>query len=188
MRRRETEYRIQETDNGIGKKGLCSRFRVPGSDNAFTLVEVMVAMVILLVGMLGVMGMQYYAISGNTSSREIRTATSLSQEIIEQLKGTPYASLANINTTDTAASGKAISGGVSFTRRWWVLANCAALNLTSDDSTCTGPLTAACSVVPDGATAIDSTAIRARTCWADKNGVAHSVTIDSLRWDENAIP
>lgn len=154
--------------------------------DGFTLVEVMVAMVILLIGMLGVMGMQYYAISGNTSSREMRTATSLSQEIIEQLKGTPYANLAS--GTDTPAGGTAISGGVSFTRRWWVVANCAAPNLTADNRTCAGTLAAVCSVTPDGATAVRSTAIRARTCWSDKNGVAHSVTIDSLRWDENAIP
>ncbi|GBD97643.1 MAG TPA: prepilin-type N-terminal cleavage/methylation domain-containing protein [Nitrospirae bacterium] len=152
----------------------------------FTLVEVMVAMVILLLGMLGVMGMQYYAITGNAGSREVRTATSLSQEIVEQLKGTPYADLAN--GTDTPTAGTAISGGISFTKRWWVFANCAALNLTSDDSTCGASLTAACSVVPDGTAAVRSTAIRARTCWSDKNGVTHSVTIDSLRWDENAIP
>ena len=159
--------------------------------DGFTLVEVMVAMVILLVGMLGVMGMQYYAISGNTSSREIRTATSLSQEIIEQLKGTPYASLANINTTDTPASGKAISGGVNFARRWWVVPDCVAISFTTvDDTTCA--LAVQCDPAdgdPDTSqTGLSVTATRARTCWSDKNGVAHSVTIDSLRWDENAIP
>ena len=56
--------------------------------HGFTLVEVMISMVVLLIGMLGVMGMQYYAIGGNASSRELGMATNLSVEVIERLKST----------------------------------------------------------------------------------------------------
>ena len=55
-----------------------------------------------------------------------------------------------------------------------------ALTLTDDNDTCSG-LAADCSVE-----IVQSSAIRVRTCWTDKNGSNRSVTLDSLRWDENA--
>ncbi len=146
----------------------------PVSGKGFTLIEVMIAMVILLVGMLGVMGMQYYAISGNTSSREMRVATSLSQEMIEQLTGTPFLLLANGN--DVPVLGGAIAGGVAFTRAWWVVPNCASIAAGAAGCGAGAP---ACLVIP-GATVVQSTAIRARTCWTDRQGTAHAVTLDSL--------
>ena len=57
--------------------------RRDNSEKGFSLVEVMIALVILLVGMLGIMGMQYYAVSGNATSRELRQATNLGQDMIE---------------------------------------------------------------------------------------------------------
>jgi prepilin-type N-terminal cleavage/methylation domain-containing protein len=36
------------------------------NDHGFSLIEAMVALTVMLVGMLGVMGMQYYSITGNT--------------------------------------------------------------------------------------------------------------------------
>jgi type IV pilus modification protein PilV len=151
-------------------------------EKGFTLIEVMIALVILLVGMLGVMGMQYYAITGNTSSRELRIATSLSQDLIEQLRTTPY-SIMN-SSADMPQSGITISGNVQFQRGWAVVPNC--IELAADADTC--PPAAVCVSVPDGATPTAVSAVRARTCWNDKNGNNHSVTLDTLRWDENAVP
>ncbi|MBC8412917.1 MAG: prepilin-type N-terminal cleavage/methylation domain-containing protein [Nitrospira sp.] len=153
--------------------------------DGFTLIEVMIALVVLVVGMLGVMGMQYYAVVGNTSSRDMRTATNLTQQLMEQMRSTAYTALTTGN--DAPAAGTAISGGVNFTRRWWVSADCVAMTLTNDDNTC-GNLAAVCNSDPDGALAVQSSAIRARTCWTDKNGVPHSVTMDTLRWNENVVP
>jgi type IV pilus assembly protein PilV len=168
---RNPEPEIRNTDYGLRT-----------TDNGFTLVEVMIAMVVLLVGMLGVMGMQYYAISGNTSSRELRMATNLSVEMIEQLKSTPYASLAS--SSDAPPVGTSISGGVAFTRAWWAVPDCVAINFPGDDSTCAG-LATACTSDPDATMAVPVSAIRVRTCWTDKDGLPHSVTLDSIRWDEN---
>lgn len=150
----------------------------PVSGRGFTLIEVMIAMVILLVGMLGVMGMQYFAISGNTSSREMRVATSLSQEVIEQLTGTPFAQLLGGN--DIPALGGAIAGGVNFTRAWWVVPSCVSLNLGGAAVTDCAVVPAAAACDPAGAAAVQSTAIRARTCWTDRHGTLHAVTLDSL--------
>jgi len=151
-------------------------------EKGFTLIEVMIALVIMLIGMLGVMGMQYYAVTGNTSSREMRIATSMSQDLIEQLKTTPYN---NLNAgTDIPVSNITISGNVQFQRGWSVVANCIAL--AADAGTC--PPAAVCTSIPDGATVSAVSAIRARTCWTDKNGTNHSVTLDTLRWNENVVP
>ncbi len=153
----------------------------------FTLIEVMIALVVLLVGMLGVMTMQYYAVSGNTSSREMRIATNLTQEFVEQLKATPYADLASGAEPDPVpVTETTISGGIDFTMRWWVVGDCVALSLTADNDTCDPGLATVCSVDPDTTQVVQSSAIRVRTCWTDKNGSDRSVTMDSLKWNENA--
>ena len=46
----------------------------------------------------------------------------------------------------------------------------------------------ACNTTPDGAVASPASAIRARTCWTDRDGTDHSVTLDSVRWDETRVP
>jgi len=153
----------------------------------FTLIEIMIALVVLLTGMLGVMSMQYYAVSGNASSREMRIATSLSQQFVEQLKATPYTDLASGTDPDPVpVTETTISGGIDYTMRWWVVGDCVALSLTADDNTCDPGLAVVCTVDPDTTRIVQSSAIRVRTCWTEKNGANRSVTMDSLRWNENA--
>ena len=165
MNKQRTENREQNTSRG------------------FTLIEVMIAFVVLLLGMLGVLSMQYYAITGNAASRELRIATNLSQEIIEQMKSTPYNNLAAI-ITRALPTDATFSAGVTFTRRSWTFADCVGLTLTGDDGTCSAGLVPTCTFDPDGAKVVQVSAVRARTCWSDRNGTNHSVTIDSLRWAE----
>jgi len=160
---------------GTTKKNLCL-------DNGFTLVEVMIAMTVLLIGMLAVLSMQYYAINGNASSREVRMATNLSSEVIEQLKSTPYANLSM--TPVPPPTGTAISGGVNFTRASWVIPDCVAINFNADNNTCVG-LVPSCTEDPDTTITVPVSAVRVRTCWTDKDGLPHSVTLDSIRWNEN---
>jgi len=159
-----------------------AEMRKGNSAEGFSLIEVMIALVVLLVGMLGIMGMQYYAVSGNATSRELRMATNLGQDMIESLKSTPYGNVSA--SSDSPTSGVAISGGINFTRRWWVVSNCIALTLASDDNSCNA-LVASCTTAPGGVI-VPVSAVRARSCWTDKSGGVHSVTMDSLRWDEDA--
>jgi prepilin-type N-terminal cleavage/methylation domain-containing protein len=176
-RAQNTDDRIQTTDN-----------RTQNTNKGFSLIEVMVALVVLLIGMLGVMAMQYYAISGNTASRELRIATTLTHELIEQIKSTPYNGLSSDSDNPLVNQDISISGGRDdYIRRWWVVEDCVNLTLTGDDNSCNANLIATCTLDPDPARVVPVSAIRARTCWTDKNGITHSITIDTLRWNEDVV-
>lgn len=161
------------------------------NDHGFSLIEAMIALAVMLIGMLGVMGMQYYAITGNTSSREMRIATNLALESLEQTKSMSYSAVQNGSDTPYTSLDSSISGGLtSFARRWWVVPDCLALNLTSNTDPCNAVIAATCdgNGDPDSSVTVAVSAIRSRTCWQDKNSNYHSVTIDSLRWNENVTP
>ena len=123
----KTVIRVKHSHQNSDHIQLLNNLNTRGSEQGFSLIEVMIAMVVLLMGMLGVMSMQYYAVGGNSSSRELRIATNMSGDLLEVMKSTDYANIA-ANTDAPLAVGEAsLSGGVNFTRRWWVIANCAAL-------------------------------------------------------------
>lgn len=151
------------------------------NNRGFTLIEVMISMVVLLIGMLGVMGMQYFAVAGNTSSIEMRIATDFAQDLIEQSMATPYA---NLNNPLPAPQTRTV-GGLTYTRNRWVVPNCT--GLAAGANTCNGAAPA-CTAVPDGVVAQPASAIQVRACWNDKFGVTHAVILDTTRWDENVIP
>ncbi|MBI5739673.1 MAG: prepilin-type N-terminal cleavage/methylation domain-containing protein [Nitrospirae bacterium] len=161
------------------------------SSFGFTLIEVMIALVVLLIGMLGVIGMQYYSVTGNAASRELKIATNLGQELVERIKSTPYTNLVSGADPDNPATGPEISGGVTFTRALWVVPDCVSLTLPGDDNSCGANLAAGCAPAgdPDGASVVPVSAVRVRACWNDlKTGAPHSVTLDTVRWNENVIP
>ncbi len=56
------------------------------SSKGFTLIEVLIALTILAIGLLGVALMQVTSISGNTFSREMSIATELGQDILEKIR------------------------------------------------------------------------------------------------------
>lgn len=151
------------------------------TDNkGFTLIEVLVAIVVLTVGLLGVAIMQYMAIGGNAFGREMQIATTLGQERLEIIKSTPYASVDSGNDSPSSTDPSRF-GGLTFTRFWWVSNNCRNMNVTLPSSPCTG-----------GASCLDSLtnvkAITVRVCWVDKNGGNHSATLSGVKWDETATP
>ena len=55
-------------------------------EKGFTLLELMIAMIVLAIGILGLIGLQVAAISGNSSANQMTTALTLAQDEIEQLK------------------------------------------------------------------------------------------------------
>ena len=61
------------------------------NNNGFTLMEVLVAMVILSVGLLGTAALIIGIINGNKTSNRISTATVLAQDKMEEIKGAGYA-------------------------------------------------------------------------------------------------
>ncbi len=123
----------------------------------FTLIEVLIALTILAIGLLGVALMQVTSISGNTFSREMSVATELGQDMLEQLRTLQYTS----STTDNAllggnhpdntdvADGLAVGvgnaniidergltvGPLIYTRTWTVTDNTPAANMKAIDVT-----------------------------------------------------
>jgi len=61
--------------------------------NGFTLLEVMIALVILSLGLLGTLGMIATSIRGNAFSQQISIATNLASDKIEEMKNETYAEL-----------------------------------------------------------------------------------------------
>jgi prepilin-type N-terminal cleavage/methylation domain-containing protein len=179
-----------------------------------TLVEVLIAIVILAIGLLGVAMLQYMAIGGNAFGREMQLATKLGQEFLEVTRSTPFRdATGNINSIfqegnhpnafdvafdpslqNPAGSGDPSydsitrAGGMTFTRVWWVLNNCR--NITINDPDPNKPV---CNPVPPAACTGGSqmnniSAIAVRVCWIDQQGGNHSVTLNGVKWDETATP
>ena len=59
-------------------------------NSGFTLIEILLAMVIFVIGFLAVGSMQISAVNGNTNSRLRTSATILAGDIVEQLLHCPY--------------------------------------------------------------------------------------------------
>lgn len=103
----------------------------------FTLLEVMIALVILAVGLLGLAALQLTAVKGNAFSSEMTYATMLAQGQAEYLKSLPFtdASLQPGSYTNTATNTPftpfpIISKGVQYTISWTVSAdNVPAINM-----------------------------------------------------------
>lgn len=77
----------------------------------FTIMEVLIAMAIFAIGILGVATMQISSTKGNTSARKGSEASEMGQEQIESLMALPYANVVDGNTVN--ASG--------YTIQWTVL-------------------------------------------------------------------
>lgn len=87
----------------------------------FTLLEVMIALVILSVGLLGLAALQLVAVKGNSFSSEMTYATMLAQQHAEVLKTLPYTD-ANLAPADEGNPHTAIgsSKGIQYAVRWTV--------------------------------------------------------------------
>jgi type IV pilus assembly protein PilV len=70
-------------------------------ESGFTLVELLMAMGLSTVGLLGLISLQGMAIRGNARARSLSEATALAQERVETLQVTPYAQLAAQAATET---------------------------------------------------------------------------------------
>jgi prepilin-type N-terminal cleavage/methylation domain-containing protein len=113
------------------------------SQQGFTLIEILVAVVILVFGLLAVGTMQISAIRGNFMSGNTSAALTLASEKMEDLLNRDYAdagladtapgnngSLSSITTTDheegVDMNGQVVGAGSGFYRRIWNIADAAA--------------------------------------------------------------
>jgi len=79
----------------------------------FTLIEIMIAIFLLVVAMLGVISVTVMVIKGNAFSKTMTTATTLAADKMEELKNTAYASVVSGNDTQETL----------YTRTWAVTDN-----------------------------------------------------------------
>jgi type IV pilus assembly protein PilV len=63
------------------------------SEEGFTLLEIMIALVVLSVSLVALAGLQISAIRGNAFSKRMTTAVSIANEKMEQLKNSSYANI-----------------------------------------------------------------------------------------------
>ncbi len=86
------------------------------SQKGFTLLEVLVALVILSVGLLGMASLTASVIRSNSFSDDLTAATALGQDKLEELINTSFTSLASGNDT-VSADG---SAGTKYSRTWTI--------------------------------------------------------------------
>jgi Tfp pilus assembly protein PilV len=91
------------------------------AEDGFSIIELMVAIVILIIGVLGTVSLVVGANSATGSNRAREAATNLTREIIEDVRAVPYG---QIDPTNTAAAIATLTGGtaqangtVTYTRR-----------------------------------------------------------------------
>src|SRR5882672_4115291 len=77
----------------------------------FTLVEILVAMVVLAIGLLGMAAMTVMVMRGNKGASDLTNATNVSQLKVEQLKDVPWDSLGNEATGSSNATSYGIVSG-----------------------------------------------------------------------------
>jgi len=85
--------------------------KIRKKEQGFTLVEILVAMVLILVALLGAAQLQIMTIFTNTASNERTTAITLAQDKLESLRTLPFSQIGNYPFSDTS--------GI-YTRTWQV--------------------------------------------------------------------
>ncbi len=80
-------------------------------EEGFTLIEVLIAMVVLATGLLGVAGLTTGIIKGNLYSKNVTSATVVAEQKIESVQRVGYANANTLAGTDTISMG-----GTTYTR------------------------------------------------------------------------
>jgi|GEM_PF-2926519 len=90
--------------------------------NGFTVIEVLITLLIFSVAMIGITNMRALSINGSFFNKDATVASSYAQKKLEELKATPYNSI---------ASGSTQQGNMTI--EWIVVPN--STNVTDDSST-----------------------------------------------------
>ena len=89
-----------------------------GQQGGFTVVEVLIALLVLLIGMAGMLSLQLTAMKATGFSRHATEATTLAEDRLEYLRTAPVASLTS-GSDQVNSQGDVVSTGL-FTRTWTV--------------------------------------------------------------------
>ncbi len=169
-----------------------SIYRPFTNKNGLTLIEVLIALTILTIGLLGVAMMQVMSISGNTFSREMVVGTELAQDMLEKLSTFEYTdsnednALLEGNHPDATDVGNDLApevfgdpDNIIDERGLWP-----DFAATFVPPTTAGPLiyTRTWNVVNDGLGAnTNMKTIEVTVTWDDRTGTTHSVILEGVR-------
>lgn len=140
------------------------------NEKGFSLLEVLIALVILAVGLLALGNMQVMGIGGNASGQKMTTATTLAQDALEGMTNVPY------NTVDLRAGVDGTAGnfdtdypefnnGVVAASKTFMGINYVRTYMVDRDYPVAG----------------ETMTIQVAVNWTDQAGNAHSVTTASVR-------
>ncbi len=97
------------------KRQKCDKYIKKERDNGFTLVEVLIAILILTIGLLGMASLTVGIIKGNKFSADLTTATVLAQDKMEDVRRLGYSDMPTVDGTDPEAYGS-IAGYANYRR------------------------------------------------------------------------
>jgi len=95
------------------------------SQIGFTLLEVLVAIVILTIGLLGTAGLTTGVIRGNHYSKNVTSATAAGQTMLESVKSSGYTNATSANFPNDTVT----MGGMTFTRTTTITNSSPAANM-----------------------------------------------------------
>jgi Tfp pilus assembly protein PilV len=102
-------------------KMRCVRKQEQRQQSGFTLLETSVAMVVMMIGGLGIAAVFAYAVKNNSGSRDRAVALAVAQQELERLRRVPFHDAA-LNATPTLPAAVTVSnGGRTFSLRTTIL-------------------------------------------------------------------
>src|SRR5438067_7985672 len=89
----------------IRKRNNSAKLRKSGKADGFTLLEVLIAIVILAIGLTGLLPMMLVAVNNNTGTRQDSQAVMMAQKVLETITSQPAASDATFSVRDCRPNG-----------------------------------------------------------------------------------
>jgi len=89
-------------------------------ERGFTLIEVLIALLVLMIGMAGILSLQLTSMKATAFSRHATEASSLAEDKVEDLRTVPLNSARFANGTDTVDSRGVADANGLYTRTWTI--------------------------------------------------------------------